>query len=608
MNPKELFLKLRRPIIIAIHLALVICAYILAFYLRFDFQIANSYWQMIIKTLPVLACIKMVILGYFGLYSGLWRYASVDDIWRIVKAHVLAILCFIPTIAFIHTFAGFPRSIFVLDCILSFCMITGIRFATRLFREKFLPISRKKRKRVIIIGAGEAGVMVLRESRINPKANIEVIGFIDDSRNKKNLRIQGVGVLGTRSDIASVVDKYGIDEVIIAIPSAKGEVIRSIISHCQIPSVKIRIVPGLQKILNGELEVKPRDIKPEDLLGRETVTINEKEIKDYLFKKIILITGAGGSIGSALCRQIVNFSPKEVLLFDHNENDVYYLGIEFLTKYPQIKFRTIIGDIKDIGLLKSAFSLYRPQVIFHAAAHKHVPLMEENPAAAIKNNIIGSRNLIYAADHYKVERFILISTDKAVNPTSVMGITKRIAEMILQSKAKISKTKFMAVRFGNVLGSDGSVVPLFKKQIEGGGPVTLTHPEVKRYFMSIHEASQLVLQAGGMGKAGEIFILDMGEQIKILDLAKELIALYGLEPEEDIKIKFIGLRPGEKLFEETLLNSEKDKATKADKIYISQSDYFDPRVLRREIRELESLVNLMDESGAVKKLHEIIKL
>jgi len=615
MNLKELILRSRRLIIIVIHLALVVSAYIFAFYLRLDFKIDSSYWQVIIKTLPMLIFIKMVILGYFGLYSGLWRYASVDDIWRIIKAHVLATLFFIPAVAFllgrqagIYTFAGFPSSIFILDCILSFCLITGIRFVTRLFREKFLPISRKKRKRVIIIGAGEAGVMVLRESRINPKANIEVIGFIDDSRNKKNLRIQGVGVLGTRSDIASVVDKYGIDEVIIAIPSAKGEVIRSIISHCQIPSVKIRIVPGLQKILNGELEVKPRDIKPEDLLGRETVTINEKEIKDYLFKKIILITGAGGSIGSALCRQIVNFSPKEVLLFDHNENDVYYLGIEFLTKYPQIKFRTIIGDIKDIGLLKSAFSLYRPQVIFHAAAHKHVPLMEENPAAAIKNNIIGSRNLIYAADHYKVERFILISTDKAVNPTSVMGITKRIAEMILQSKAKISKTKFMAVRFGNVLGSDGSVVPLFKKQIEGGGPVTLTHPEVKRYFMSIHEASQLVLQAGGMGKAGEIFILDMGEQIKILDLAKELIALYGLEPEEDIKIKFIGLRPGEKLFEETLLNSEKDKATKADKIYISQSDYFDPRVLRREIRELERLVNLMDASGAVEKLHEIIKL
>jgi len=550
----------------------------------------------------------MIILGYFGLYSGLWRYASIDDIWRIFKAHVLALLCFIPIVAFFYTFNSFPRSIFALDCILSFCLVAGIRFANRLVREKFRPEIRTKCKRALIVGAGEAGVMVLRESRINPKANIEIVGFIDDDRRKTDLRIQGVSILGTSSDIQSIVEEYGIEEIIIAIPSAKGEEIRNIISYCKIPSVKIRIVPGLQKIISGDLEVKPRDIKPEDLLGRETVTINEKEIKDYLFEKVVLITGAGGSIGSALCRQIVNFSPKEVLLFDHNENNVYYLGLEFLTKYRHINFRTIIGDIKDIGLLKSIFSLYRPEVVFHAAAHKHVPLMEENPAAAVKNNIIGSRNLIYAANHYKVERFIFISTDKAVNPTSIMGITKRIVEMILQSKAKISRTKYMAVRFGNVLGSDGSVIPLFKKQIEEGGPVTITHPEVKRYFMSINEAAQLVLQAGSMGKAGEIFVLDMGEQIKILDLAKEMIILYGLKPDEDIKIEFIGLRPGEKLFEETLLDTEKDKATKADKIYTAELDTFDPRILRKKIKDLEKVVKVMDSAAIIKKLQEIIRI
>jgi FlaA1/EpsC-like NDP-sugar epimerase len=550
----------------------------------------------------------MIILGYFGLYSGLWRYASIDDIWRIAKAHVLAMLCIIPAIAFFYTFDGFPRSIFVLDCILSFFLVAGVRFVTRLLREKYRPALASKKKKVIIVGAGEAGVMILREARINPKANIEIVGFIDDDRGKKNFRIQGVSILGTCSAIPLIVEKYGIDEVVIAIPSANGEVIRKIVSYCQASFVKIRIVPGLQKILNGDLEVKPRDIRPEDLLGRETVNVNKEEIKGYLSDKVVLVTGAGGSIGSTLCRQIVNFNPKEVLLFDHNENNVYFLGIEFLTKYPKIKFKTIIGDIKDIGLLKNVFSRYKPQVVFHAAAHKHVPLMEENPSAAVKNNIIGSRNLIYASHHYKTERFIFISTDKAVNPTSVMGITKRIAEMVLQSKARTSKTKFMAVRFGNVLGSDGSVVPLFKKQIEEGGPVTLTHPEVKRYFMSINEAAQLVLQAGAMGKAGEIFILDMGEQIKIMDLAKELISLYGLKPEEDIKIKFIGLRPGEKLFEETLLNSEKDKATKADKIYIAQSDYFDPRVLRRKIKDLEKTAKVMDGAGTVKKLREIISL
>lgn len=608
MNFKSLVFKFRRPIIILVHLVLVICAYILAFCLRLDFKVEIGFWQVIVKTLPVLICVKMAWFGYFGLFSGLWRYAGVDDIWRIIKANVLSTIAFIVSVIFIFPAVVIPRSVFILDCILCFCLMAGIRFFNRIFREAFRPALKSSQKRAIIVGAGEAGLMVLRESKSNRKANIEIVGFIDDDRHKKGLCIQGVRILGACSDIATVVNNHGVDEVIIAIPSAKGDVIRGIISYCQKCPVKIRIVPGLQKILSGDLEVKHRDIRPEDLLGRETVIIDEKEIRGYLSGKVVLITGAGGSIGSALCRQIVNFGPKEVLLFDHNENDVYYLGIEFLTKHPKIKFRTIIGDIKDIGLLKNIFSLYKPQVIFHAAAHKHVPLMEENPVAAVKNNIVGSRNLIYAANHYKVERFILISTDKAVNPISVMGITKRIAEMILQSKAKISKTKFMAVRFGNVLGSDGSVVPLFKKQIEGGGPVTITHPEVKRYFMSVNEASQLVLQAGGMGKAGEIFILDMGEQIKILDLAKELIALYGLDLEEDIKIKFIGLRPGEKLFEETLLNSEKDKATKADKIYIAQSDYFDPRVLRRKIKELECIANVMDGPKTIKKLREIITI
>ena len=615
MNLKELLFKLRRPIIIALHLVLVVCAYILAFYLRFDFQIANSYWQLILKTLPVLACIKMIILGYFGLYSGLWRYAGVDDIWRILKANVLATFCFILAVIFlpdrqagIHTFSGFPRSIFVLDFILSFGFIAGIRFGNRLARERFRPQYRTKRKKALIVGAGEAGVMVLRESQLNLRTNLEIVGFIDDDRRKKNLRIQGVNILGACSDIPTIAEEYGVEEIIIAIPSANGEEIRNIIAHCKIPSIKFRIVPGLQKIISGDLEVKPREIRPEDLLGRETVTINENEIKDYLFEKVVLVTGAGGSIGSALCRQIVKFNPKEILLFDHNENDVYYLGIEFLTRHRHIKFRTIIGDVKDVGLLKNVFSLYKPEIVFHAAAHKHVPLMEENPAAAVKNNIIGSRNLIYAANHYKVERFIFISTDKAVNPTSVMGMTKRIVEMILQSKAKLSKTKYMAVRFGNVLGSDGSVIPLFKRQIEAGGPITITHPEVKRYFMSINEASQLVLQAGSMGKAGDIFILDMGEQIRILDLAKEMIILYGLKPDEDIKIEYIGLRPGEKLFEETLLDTEKDKATKAEKIYIAELDAFDSGVLRKKIKDLEKAVQVMDNAAIVKKLHEIIKI
>ncbi len=606
MSIKSILLRFRRPIVLCVHLVLVSFAYICAFYLRLDFNIDRSYWAIIERTLPILICIKTLIFGYFGLFSGLWRYIGISDIWRIIKVHILAMLCFVFVIIVFYPITGFPRSIFILDCVLSFCLVTGIRFATRLFREKYRPVPGNTRKKAIIVGAGDAGVLVLRDVRSNVKANIEIVGFIDDDPGKKNLHIQGVPILGNQQDIPAVVNQFGVDEVIISIPSAKGETIRSIIAKCEILSVKIRIVPGLQKILNGEIEVKPRDIRPEDLLGRETVTINAQEISGYLANKVVLVTGAGGSIGSCLCRQIVTFNPKELVLFDHNENDVYYLVIDFLRKYPHIKFRSIIGDVKDIGLLKNMFSRYKPHVVFHAAAHKHVPLMEENPAAAAKNNVIGTRNLIYAADHYSVERFILISSDKAVNPTNVMGATKRVAEMILQSKATQSKTKFMAVRFGNVLGSNGSVVPLFKKQIEQGGPVTVTHRDVTRYFMSVDEACQLVLQAGSMGKAGEIFILDMGEQIKILDLAKELITLYGFKPDEDIKIEIIGLRPGEKLYEETLLDTERDKATKEEKIYIAQSLHFDPRALRHDIKELEKLINVMDGPGVVKKLKEII--
>jgi len=375
MNLKFFLFKSRRLIIIVFHLFLVTVAYIWAFYLRFDLKIDETSWVLIKRTLPLLICIKMVMFGCFGLFYGLWRYAGVADIWRIFKVHILSMVLFVISVKFLYSFNGFPRSIFILDCILSFLLVAGIRFATRLFREKYRPHRAGKQRRAIIIGAGEAGVMVLREAKLNVKSDIEVFGFIDDDPQKKNSLIQGIRVLGNRKDIAAVVEKHRIDEIIIAIPSAKGEVVRGIIESCQIPSVKIRIVPGLQKILSGELEVKPRDILPEDLLGRETVTVNAKDISGYLARKVVLVTGAGGSIGSCLCRQILTFDPKEILLFDHNENEVYYLEIEFLKKYPRTKITSIIGDIKDIGLLKRVFTLHKPSIVFHAAAHKHVPLM-----------------------------------------------------------------------------------------------------------------------------------------------------------------------------------------------------------------------------------------
>jgi len=530
----------------------------------------------------------------------------VFDLWQIIKANSIISVIFFLIITFIYQMTSYPRSIFILDWGICLILIGGFKFSGRLIREKNSFSLKLRNKKVIIVGAGEAGNLVLEECRKNPDMKLSVVGFIDDSVSKRNLHIQGVKVLGGRERISEIVDKYQIEEIIIAIPSAEGKVIRDILGYCQIKGIKIKIVPGMYKILSGNLEIKLRDVQPEDLLGRETVDIDKDEIKSCIEGKTVLVTGAGGSIGSELSKQIACFFPQKLILWDHNENDIYFLERELQDAYPNLSLKAIIGDIKDISLLKYTFSKLKPQIVFHAAAFKHVPLMEKNVADAFRNNVLGSRGLIYAAEHYKIERFVLISTDKAVNPISVMGATKRIIEMILQAKAKTSRTRFMAVRFGNVLGSNGSVVPFFKKQIKDGGPVTITHPDAMRYFMSVYEATRLVLQAGAIGKGGEIFILDMGEQIKIIDLARNLIALSGLKPEKDILIKFIGLRPGEKLREETLHDAERDKITKYNKIYITQPDDFDSRKLRNRIKELEELIKIRNEQQIVKKIQEIV--
>jgi FlaA1/EpsC-like NDP-sugar epimerase len=597
----EIILKYRRPLIVLFQLGLMILSYYFVFLLRFDFTFPVAYAPIFFKTLPVLIAIKLTVFYFFGLYQGLWRYVSMNDLWQILKANCMASLLFMTAEIFIFGLQGFPRSVFILDFILCTFLIAGVRFLNRLVRERYrldLPV---KRKKVLIVGAGQAGILTLKEYRNNPGSG-EVVGFIDDDRVKHNTTIDGTPIFGSRDKIPGLVNEYDVEEIILAIPSAKGQDIRDILSYCQVPNVRIKIVPGLHKILNGELEIKPRQVRPDDLLGREVVEIDKRDVESYVKNKRVLVTGAGGSIGSELCRQIVNFSPEKIILLDHNENGVYFLEVEFKVKYPHIKFSTVIGNIRDVGLLKQVFSLYRPQVVFHAAAHKHVPLMERNPLAAVKNNVIGTRNLIYAAAHYRIDRFVLISTDKAVNPTSVMGATKRIAEMLLQAKSKKSRTKFMAVRFGNVIGSDGSVVPLFKKQIEEGGPVTVTDPEVKRYFMSISEAASLVLQAGALGKGGEIFILDMGEQVKISDLAKNLIALSG----SDVPIQFTGLRPGEKLYEEMLLNTESDSVTKHNKIYITKSPDYNPAKLRKKIKEMERLIKVSDVKKTMQLISELV--
>src|SRR3989339_1452415 len=603
---KSIILKYRRVLIIILHFIFIVLSYFAAFYIRFDFAFPKEYLQVVGRTLPLLILIKLLFFYSFGLFVGLWRYVSIGDIWKILLANVLSSLTFFGGVVFYRGLVGYPRSVFILDFILCVAIISGVRFLTRLIREKSKIDFSEKRKKILIVGAGDAGILTLKECQNNINMDVEVVGFIDDDPIKKGHDIYGVRVWGGRKLIPDIVEGYGVEEIILAIPSASGDVIREILYYCELTDARIKTIPGLDKILEGNLEVKPRAVKPEDLLGRKSVKIDKKEISSCIMGKTILVTGAGGSIGSELCRQIASFSPEKIILVDNHENYVYFLGIEFKSKYPQLKFDTIIGDIKDIGLLRYVFSKYKPQVIFHAAAHKHVPLMEENPSAAVKNNVIGTRNLIYASSHYKAERFILISTDKAVNASSVMGATKRISEKILQAKSKNSKTKFMAVRFGNVLGSSGSVIPLFKKQIEEGGPVTVTHPDVKRYFMSISEASQLVLQAGAIGTGGEIFVLDMGEQIKIVDIAKNLIAFSGLKLGRDISIEYVGLRPGEKLFEEILLNTEEDKVTKNDKIYITKPGDFDSAKIRKQIRELEKYANNFDDDKIIDMIKRMV--
>ena len=605
-SSRIIVLKNRRLLILAINIFLVSLSYYATFLLRFDFNLSNDYFKVFLKTLPFLLLVKLLVFHYFGLFRGLWRYVSIYDLWQIIKANAVATAIFIIINVFLYGAYLIPRFILLNDFIICTSFIGGIRFLSRILRERYRPLLRLKQHNVLVVGAGEAGVLVLKEYRNNPSLG-EVIGFIDDDKTKHNETIQGVKILGNRFDISRISLANDVREIILAIPSEKGEVVRELVACCKVPNVKLKIVPGLAKIISGELEIALREVRPEDLLGRETVTIEESEIEKYLKNKRVLITGAAGSIGSELCRQIGRFSPAGLILLDHNENNLYFLSIELKSKFKKLHIKSVIGDINDVRLLKEVFSECKPHVVFHAAAYKHVPLMEENPMAAVKNNALGSRNMIYASHHYKVERFVLISTDKAVNPINIMGISKRLAEIFLQAKAKSSQTKFMAVRFGNVLGSDGSVVPLFKKQIEAGGPITITHPDVTRYFMSVKEAVLLVLQAGAIGSGGEIFILDMGEQIKIIDLARDLVALSGLEINKDILVEYIGLRPGEKIWEELLLDKDKDKITKHNKIYISRAEDFNLTALRKDMNELKRCINSADKEKVIRMLKEIIR-
>jgi FlaA1/EpsC-like NDP-sugar epimerase len=542
-----------------------------ALLLRFEFTLPTDHFTNYISMAWAVTLSMVFVFWVFSLYNSLWRYASVDELVRIVFANMAGGA--VVLVLFFFVGVRMPRSFFILFVILSTILTGMLRFSYRFLRQikssDHSPL--RKKKRAIIVGAGEAGAMVAREMLSKHLPGIHPVGFVDDDESKQNKNIYGVKVLGRLKEIVAIAEKENIDEIIIAIPALGPEKRKDVISICKETSCKLRILPGVYELIDGKVSVSSlRDVAVEDLLGREPVKVDIDEMCQYIKGKTVLVTGGAGSIGSELCRQIAKYGPESIVLTEINENTSYELQRELERDYPDLNLSVCIASMRDRRRMEEIFKTYRPQKVFHAAAHKHVPLMEKNPVEAVKNNVFGTLNIVELSHKYKVKKFVMISTDKAVNPTNVMGATKRIAEKIIQAKNKESDTEFVAVRFGNVLGSSGSVIPLFKRQIAHMGPVTVTHKDIIRYFMTIAEAVSLVLQAGSMAKGGEIFVLDMGEPVRIYDLARDLIHLSGYEVGKDIEIEVTGLRPGEKLYEELLMDEEGIGKTGNKKIFIGK--------------------------------------
>ncbi len=551
--------------------------------------------------LGILAFINVLMLAAFRLYNNLWEYASVDEVIQIVLATVLGTLGGAVFLWVIGT--RLPIRVFAVSCFLNIFFMGGMRFAFRIMRQKGRAFASKQRMgdrpRTLVVGAGETGSLAIgRMASKDPLMPGIPIVATDDDPAKRGQRIHGVKVCGTTDDIADLVDRYDIQQIVVAIPSSTPEERKRIYGACTKTDCRLRTLPNVRALSLDEIgDVSLRDVDVADLLGREEIVLNTRAVSGYIAGETVLVTGGGGSIGSELCRQLCTVAPARIVIFDIYENDAYMLRNELLSEYDDIDIVIEIGNVCDLDRINEVFAKYRPGAVFHAAAHKHVPLMEHCPREAVHNNVFGTLNAVRAADAYGAARFIFISTDKAVNPTSVMGATKRMGEMVVQYYARTSKTIFSAVRFGNVLGSNGSVIPVFQKQIAAGGPVTVTHPDIERFFMTIPEASRLVIQAGGMAHGGEIFILDMGEPVKIVDLAKGLIQLQGLTPDVDIKIAFTGLREGEKMYEELLMDEESTLPTDNQSIMISTGQEISYDQVAAKLDELEHALQASDEEA-----------
>ncbi|MCD6292827.1 MAG: polysaccharide biosynthesis protein [Deltaproteobacteria bacterium] len=617
-------------IIVVTDIALIIAAYYSAFLIRFPAgSAALTFKYPFATTLPLLITIKIPIFYAFGLYRGMWRYTSLNDLLNIIKATAVSFLVIVACILFINRFQGYPRSIFFLDTILTFLLISGHRVAIRLFYQKVagsrtLVASRhhEGKKRLLLIGAGDAAEQIIREIQSNPALPYKIVGLVDDNPRKIGLKIHNIPVLGLVNDLDEHCIRVHAEELLIAIAALTGAQMKRLNDICRQTRIEYKVLPGLGELIDGRATIKAiRDISYKDLLGRKEIHLDQNEIGNFLTGKTILVTGAGGSIGSELCRQIIRYQPAKLLLFDAGEENLYTIQMELEHELNFTSCLPILGKIQNFNLLKSIFSQHKPTIIFHAAAYKHVPLIELNPWEAIFNNIKGSQCLIEVSIIHNIERFVLVSSDKAVRPTNVMGASKRLSEMIMLACTKEKwdgtltranpaqknhNTIFQAVRFGNVLGSSGSVIPLFKRQIELGGPITITDPEITRYFMSIEEAAKLIIQAGAMGHGGEIFLLKMGEPIKIDRMARDLIRLAGREPDTEIKIKYIGLRPGEKLYEELITEGEGIVPTHHQKIMVLRGNGKTYTEINRYILMLKEKAKKFDGEGIKEILQELI--
>ncbi|MBU7007228.1 polysaccharide biosynthesis protein [Phosphitispora fastidiosa] len=584
----------------------------LAYLIRFDFRVEPRFFALLPYVMAAHVILTQISFQWVKMYRRVWQYASIGELVQVAKAAAFSEAVFFllhNILRLIDPELVVPRSIYLLAFVLIILGVGGSRLFWRMVRDSYLsPRHRTGNRRTLIVGAGQAGVLVARELKQSGDSDLYPVAFVDDNPNKWNLEVLGLSVLGGCEQIPEIVRDHDIEKIIIAIPSASRSETARVIEICKDTGAQIKMLPKVSDLISKRFSVSMiREVSVEDLLGRDPVKVDLEGIANYVTGQVVLVTGAGGSIGSELCRQIAAFVPERLLLLGHGENSIYDIEMELHKIYPDQKTAALIADIQDRQRLNEVFAAYRPVVVFHAAAHKHVPLMESNPVEAVKNNVLGTRNVAECAHEYGVSRFVMVSTDKAVNPTSIMGTTKRVAELFVQGLGRTSPTKFVAVRFGNVLGSRGSVIPLFKKQIAAGGPVTVTDPHMVRYFMTIPEAVQLVIQAGAFAEGGEIFILDMGKPVKINDLARDLIRLSGLEPDRDIEIKYTGIRPGEKLYEEILTNEEGITATRHDRIFVGQPGEYSWEELQFMLRKLEKAAARNQSAEKAGEIRELLQ-